>query len=652
MNTPIWTPSRDRIDASNMAAFMTHLSHRANVTFSNYADLYAFSIDRPSIFWAEVWDFCGVIGERGVVVVEDIDKMPGARWFPGAMLNFAENLLRRRDDADAIVALCETGGVRRVSFAQLYADVSRAEQALRSAGVVPGDRVAGYLPNVPEAVIAMLATTAIGAMWCVCSTDYGVEAVLDRLAQVDPKVLLIADGYHYNGKVFDLVGKGVEVASRLPSVESLIVVSILGKEVPIVDAPRVFSWDDFVGGHAPGTIDFQRFPFDHPALILFSSGTTGAPKCIVHCAGGALLQNLKDLKLQFDVKRDDRVFWWTSTGWVAWNMMLFALGCEATTVLYDGSPFHPSMSFLFDVAERERITFLRLTPKYVETVAKAGLEPALSHELSSLKCITVGGSPFGAAGYDYVYEHIKADVHLASPAGGTDPLGAFAAGSPISPVWRGEMQCRGLGLKIEVFDEQARSITATSGELVCSMAFPSLPLGFWGDPDGERYRATYFSTFPNVWRQGDWAEITPRGGLMIYGRSDSTLKVRGVRIGTAEIYRQVEQVCDVVDSVVVDHDLGSDNEIILFVQLATSRTLEPSLIKAINTQISAGASPRYVPDRIVQVTDIPRTATGKVSEPAVRAALHGLEVRNLHALANPEALAHFAPQRVFGERTA
>jgi acetoacetyl-CoA synthetase len=649
MNTPIWTPTRDRIETSNMVAFMTLLGHRANAALRDYADLYAFSIAQPSIFWSAVWDFCGVIGQRFDGIVDDVDKMPGARWFPGATLNFAENSLRRRDVADAIVALSETGAVRRVSFAQLYAEVSRAEQALRSSGVHPGDRVAGYLPNIPEAVIAMLATAAIGAIWCVCSTDYGVEATLDRLGQVDPKVLFIADGYHYNGKVFDLAGKGLQVAARLPSVVLVVVVSNLGQGAQISDVPNVLSWNEFSGHYESGTIDFQRFAFDHPALILFSSGTTGAPKCIVHCAGGALLQNLKDLKLQFDVKRDDRVFWWTSTGWVAWNMMLFALACEATVVLYDGSPFYPSLSFLFDVAERERITFLRLTPKYVETVAKAGFKPALSHDVSSLKCITVGGAPFGASGYDYVYEHIKPDVHLASPAGGTDPLGAFVAGSPISPVWRGEMQCRGLGLKIEILDEQAQAVIATPGELVCTLAFPSMPLGFWGDPDGKRFHATYFSTFPNVWRQGDWAEITPRGGVIIYGRSDSTLKVRGVRIGTAEIYRQVEQIRHVVDSVVVDHELGSDSEIILFVQLATPLTLEASLVAAINAQISTGASPRYVPDRIVQVADIPRTATGKVSEPAVRAALHGLEVRNRHALSNPEALALFAPQRVFGD---
>ena len=425
MNAPIWTPTRDRIEASNMVAFMKLLGHRVNGSFGDYADLYAFSIAQPSIFWAAVWDFCGVVGQRSDGIVDDVGRMPGAHWFPGATLNFAENSLRRRDVADAIVALSETGECDACRLPSCTRKYRAPRRRCAASGVHPGDRVAGYLPNIPEAVIAMLATTAIGAIWCVCSTDYGVEAALERLGQVDPKVLFIADGYHYNGKVFDLAGKGLQVAARLPSVVLMVVVPNLGQEAQIADVPNVSSWNELMGHYESGTIDFQRFAFDHPALILFSSGTTGAPKCIVHCAGGALLQNLKDLKLQFDVKRDDRVFWWTSTGWVAWNMMLFALACEATVVLYDGSPFYPSLSLLFDVAERERVTFLRLTPKYVETVAKAGFKPALSHDVSALKCITVGGAPFGASGYDYVYEHIKPDVHLASPAGGTDPLGAF-----------------------------------------------------------------------------------------------------------------------------------------------------------------------------------------------------------------------------------
>ncbi len=644
---PIWEPSPERIERSNMTAFMRDVHRRWGVPVADYSALYRFSIDQPERFWASVWEFCGVIAQRrGDVVVQDIARMPGARWFPDARLNLTENLLRRRDDADALVALSETGVVTRLSFGALYAEVSRAEQALRAAGVRPGDRVAGYLPNVPQAVIAMLATATLGAIWCVCSTDLGADAVVDRLGQVGPKVLFIADSYEYDGRRFDLAAKGADVVRRLPSLETIVVVRNAAVEARFDAIANAQSWDRFLAAHEPAAIEFAQFEFDHPVFILFSSGTSGAPKCIVHGAGGALLQNLKDLKLHFDVKRDDRIFWWTSTGWVVWNLMLFGLGCEATILLYDGSPFYPSAATLFDHAAREGVTFLRLTPKYVETLSKTGMEPAKSHDLSRLKCITVGGAPFGRAGYEYVYSKVKTDVQLASPAGGTDPLAALITGNPISPVWPGEMQCRGLGLKIEVFDEGARPLVGEPGELVCTMPFPSMPLGLWGDAGGERFRATYFGVFPNVWRQGDWAELTPRGGIIIYGRSDATLKVRGVRIGTAEIYRQVERIAEVADSVVVARDADGGSEIVLFVQLSPGTHLDASLAAKINAQIRHGASPRYVPDRIIEVADIPRTATGKVSELAVRAALHGREVTNRHALVNPEALLLFQPERL------
>ena len=644
---PIWTPSPERIRGSNLTAFARAIRQTWGIALEGYPALYRFSIEQPEKFWVSVWEFCDVIaGRRGGVVARDIDRMPGTSWFPEARLNLAENLLRRRDEGDALVALRETGAVRRVSFAALYAEVSRAEQALRAAGVRPGDRVAGYLPNVPEAVIAMLATAAIGAVWCVCSTDHGVDAVFDRLSQVEPKVLFVADGYEYDGKAFDLVEKTGIIVRRLRSIESVVIVRNLDTGARPDRIPNAVSWNEFLTGREPGTIEFRQFPFDHPVFILFSSGTSGAPKCIVHGAGGALLQNLKDLTLQFDVKRDDRIFWWTSTGWVVWNLMLFGLGCEATALLYDGSPFYPGAATLFDHAERERVTFLRLTPKYVETVSKAGLEPARTHDLSKLKCITVGGAPFGRAGYEYVYSKIKADVQLASPAGGTDPLAALISGNPISPVWPGEMQCRGLGLKIEIYSEAGQPLVGEPGELVCTLPFPSMPLGFLGDADGERYRATYFDVFPNVWRQGDWAELTPRGGIVIYGRSDATLKVGGVRIGTAEIYRQVEQLAEVADSVVVARDTNGGGQIVLFVQLAAGHELDSALTAKINEQIRHGASPRYVPDRIIAVADIPRTATGKVSELAVRAALHGRPIANRHALVNPEALQLFEPERL------
>ena len=638
---PIWTPTPQRIQASNLHRFMRDLERRHGARLADYASLHRFSGEQPAHFWSAVWDFCEVIAEtRGDAVVEHIDRMPGARWFPHARLNFAENLLRRRDDAEAIVALSETGAIRRMSFAELHANVSRAEQALRAAGVSAGDRVAGLLPNVPETVIAMLATTAIGAIWSVCSTDVGIDAVVERFEQIAPTIFLVGDRYTYEGKPHDLLAKGAAVAGRLPSVERVVVIAAADCDLSTI--PNAMTWSDFVAPHEAKEIVFPQFPFDHPALILFSSGTSGAPKCIVHSAGGALLQNLKDLRLQFDVKRDDRIFWWTGTGWVVWNLMLFGLGCEATVMLYDGSPFHPKLDSLLEFAEKEHVTFLRLTPKYVETIAKAGLEPARDYALEDLRCITVGGAPFAKAGYEYVYGRLKRDVQLASPAGGTDPLCALVSGNPISPVYAGEMQCRGLGIELEVFDEMGRPVESGPGELVCTLPFPSLPLGFWNDEGGERYRTTYFGIFPNVWRQGDWAEITPRGSVIIYGRSDATLKVRGVRIGTAEIYRQLEYIAEVVDSVVVALERDNASEIALFVQLADGNTLDDALRERIRGQIRTGASPRYVPDRIVQVTDIPRTSTGKVSEVAVSAALHGREVRNRNAIVNPEALALFA----------
>jgi acetoacetyl-CoA synthetase len=504
--------------------------------------------------------------------------------------------------------------------------------------------VAGYLPNIPEAVIALLATAAIGAVWSVCSTDLSAEGVIDRIGQVEPKVFLTADGYHYDGKRFNLLNKAAAVAARLASCERVIVIRSADFESQLDTIRGAVAWDTFLAPYRSRTIAFEQFPFDHPLLILFSSGTSGAPKCIVHSAGGALLQNVKDLKLQFDVKQGDCIFWWTGTGWVVWNLMLFGLACEATVVLYDGSPFYPAVDALFDYAQSEHVTFLRLTPKYVEMIEKAGLHPGRTHDLSRLKCITVGGAPFGPAGYKYVYEKIKSDVQLASPAGGTDPLCALVSGNPISPVWAGEMQCRGLGVKLEVFDENAKSVVGKAGELVCTQSFPSMPLRFLNDHTGTRFRDTYFAPYPNVWRQGDWAEITARGGVIIYGRSDETLKVRGVRIGTAELYRQVEQIHEISDSVAVAYQADGSDEIILFVQLTAGNALDGALIEEINARIRHGASPRYVPDRIIAVKDIPRTNTGKVSESAVRAALHGRPVTNQNALVNPEALRFFHPK--------
>lgn len=647
MVKPIWEPMPERVAGANMTAFMSAVERAWNVRIVDYAALYDFSLKHPNKFWSSVWDFCGVIAEtRGDVVVRDIDRMPGATWFPDARLNFAQNLLRRRDDADAIVFLSEERGACRLSFSQLYDEVSRVRQALEAIGVGPGDRVAGFLPNIPQTVIAMLGATSLGAIWCACSPEFGVEAAVDRFGQVDAKVLITADGYPFDGQIYDSLGKTAEIAHRLPTLEKIVVVSNVQSAPRVDHIPRAVGWDRFVGPYSPREIEFQQFPFSHPAFILYSSGTTGAPKCIVHGAGGTLIENLKGQMLHFDVKPDDRVFWWTTTGWVVWHFMVLSLGCGAAIILYDGSPAYPSSCVLMEIAASERATFLRLSPKLVETMAKSGIEPAKLYDLSALKTITAAGAPFSADGYDYIYTKVKNDVHLASPAGGTDPMASIVSGNPLGPVYPGEIQVRALGFKVEIFNQYGRSVSGEPGELVITMPFPSMPLGFWKDIDSRKYRATYFDVYPNAWRQGDWAELTPRGGVIIHGRSDATLNARGIRIGTAEIYRQVQNIDEVADSVVVGQEWKSTKRVVLFVQLHHPNVLDDALTTRIRERIRLNASPRHVPDKIIQVSDIPKTGTGKVSEMAVREAIHGREVKNRDALQNPQALLEYTREHL------
>lgn len=644
MNRPIWEPSPTRIAKTNIAAFMACVNERWDANTTDYQTLYQFSIEEPEKFWISAWDFCGIIAEtRGDVVVRDIDKMPGARWFPDARLNFAENLLRRHDGADALVLWTEDKIQRRMSFAELYDSVSCMAQALREEGVNPGDRVAGFLPNIPETIVAMLAATSIGAVWCTCGPEFGLDAVLDRFKQIEPKVLFVADGYHYNGKSFDTLGKSREIADALPSLSKMVILAYVQENPDIGEINKAVRYDEFTCAFSPQDIEFRRFPFNHPVFILYSSGTTGAPKCIIHGAGGTLLQNLTSQYLHNDVKAGDRLCYSTTTGWVVWNFMIYGLGCSATLLLYDGSPTYPNPAILFDYVEREQATFVRFTPKLIEMMAKAGLEPAETHDLSALRSITAGGAPFAASGYEYIYTKVKRDVHLASPAGGTDPLTALVTGDPTGPVWAGECQVRALGMKVEVFDETGKALQGVPGELVCTMPFPSMPLGFWNDPAGTHYRAAYFETYPNVWRHGDWAMLTDHGGMILFGRSDATLNARGVRIGTAEIYRQIERIGEVVDSVVVAQEWEGDTRIILFVQLQGGLVLDDDLADNIRTCLRVNASPRHVPEKIIQVTDIPRTLTGKVSELAVREAIHGRQAGNRSALSNPESLALFSP---------
>jgi acetoacetyl-CoA synthetase len=623
--SPIWTPSRERTEATNMHAFMRR-AQSLDPTVVDYESLHAFSVVQPQAFWPLLWEYLEIVGERGDTLVDDIHKMPGAAWFPGARLNFAENLLRRRDDALAIIHRTEDGKRRTLSWAQLYVEVGRCMAGLRRAGVQPGDRVAGYLPNEPEAVIAMLATTGLGAIWAACSPEYGVASCLERLKLIEPKVLFAGEGYHYGGKWHDLAAKAAEIAAQLPS---------LVKTVNVPACPEIGA------ERSPDGIDFPQFPFAHPAFILFSSGTTGTPKCVTHCAGGTLLQLLKDMALHCDIRRDERVLYVTTTGWMVWNVMTASLGLGAPIVLYDGSPLAPSPARMFDLVDEEDVAILRIVPKLIDEYARAGLHPARSHRLAKLKCIKAGSEPLLPHHCEYVYQRIKADVHLMSPAGGTDVMGTLATGNPMGPVIPGEIQARALGMKVEVFDEHARPVIGRAGELVVTQSFPSIPVGFWGDESGERLRAAFFGTYPGAWRHGDWAEITGRGGVAIRGRSDATLNVNGVRIGTSEIYRALRDVKGLRESAAVERRSTRGSEVVLFVLLEEGVALDPALAATIRDAIRRHATPRHVPGQVHAVPDLPRSSNGKVSEAAIRDTINGTRPVSVQGLLNPGALAHF-----------
>jgi acetoacetyl-CoA synthetase len=639
---PLWSPSPQRRAEANLARFAQRVAADHGARFDDYASLYDWSVRAPEKFWSTVWDFCGVIAsQRGTTVLADAQRMPGARWFPEARLNFAENLLRRRDDDVALVFRGETRVRRSLSFRELHEAVSRLAQALRAEGVGPGDRVAAIVANMPEAIVGLLATSSLGAIWSSCSPDFGVQGILDRFGQIEPKVLLSVDGYFYAGKTHDNLGKLAQVLDALPGVRRAVVIPYVADGHDLAAMPRAVRLDHFIAPFAAGEIAFAQLPFDHPLAILYSSGTTGVPKCIVHGQGGTLLQHLKEHQLQTDLRRGDRLFYFTTCGWMMWNWLVSGLASGATLLLYDGSPFHPGASALWNYCDEERMTVFGTSAKYIDALAKLGLEPRRTHSLASLRTMTSTGSPLVAESFEYVYRNIKSDLLLSSISGGTDIVSCFVLGSPWLPVWRGEIQCRGLGMKVEVFDDDGQAVVGQKGELVCSAPFPSMPVMFWNDPGGAKYRTAYFERFPGVWCHGDWMELTPRGSCIIYGRSDATLNPGGVRIGTAEIYRQVERLEEVVESLVIGQDWDRDVRVVLFVRLREGLALDDALVKRIKDTVRANTTPRHVPAKVLQVADIPRTKSGKIVELAVRDVVHGRPVKNREALANPEALELF-----------
>ncbi len=613
--------------------------------------LYRWSIANAGPFWEAVWRFTGVVGEMGGDVLTGGERMAppdpslGPRWFPGARLNFAENLLRHRDDRDALVLWTEQGLARTLTFAELARDVARFAQFLRASGVQVGDRVAGFLPNIPEAVVAMLAAASLGAVWSSCSPDFGPLGVIDRFGQIEPKVLVTADGYRYGGKSFDTLERVREFLPSLPSVTTVVVVPHRNGGVEPGQLEGAVAWADALAVGEGASLKFERLPFDHPLYIMYSSGTTGLPKCMVHGAGGTLLQHLKELVLHTDLKPDDRIFYFTTCGWMMWNWLVSSLAVGSTVVLYDGAPLLRGRPVLWDLVATERVSVFGTSAKWLALTEKEGAEPRETHDLSSLRAILSTGSPLSENSYDYVYEKVKPDVRLSSISGGTDIISCFALGDPTLPVHRGELQARGFGMAVEVWNDAGEPVVGEAGELVCTKPFPSMPVAFWNDPDGAKYRAAYFEHFPGVWRHGDWAELTARGGMIILGRSDATLNPGGVRIGTAEIYRQVERLPEIMESLVIGQNFagkrGMDVRVVLFVRLQPGQALDDALRTRIQREIRDNVTPHHVPKKIIQVSDIPRTISGKITEIAVRDVVHGRPVKNVEALANPEALELF-----------
>ncbi len=638
-HSPLWTPTGE---TTRLTEFRQSLAAATGTPLPDYDALHAFSISEPDKFWAEVWNFTGVRGStvKGAVLSPG-DEFMAACWFPGVTLNFAENLLRRRDQHTALVGVTESGERRALSYAELHGEAARLASALQAWGIQPGDRVAGYLPNIIETVIAMLATSWLGAIWSSCSPDFGTNGVCDRFGQIAPRILFVADGYVYDGKRIDCLARAQEMQSRIEGIERIVVTPLLDRDPDLGALQGACLYNDFLSGAAEEAPPFAGLPFDHPLYIMYSSGTTGKPKCIVHGAGGTLLQHLKEHQLHVDLRAEDVLFYFTTCGWMMWNWLVSGLATGSTVVLYEGSPFARDGQRLLDLIDEEAVSVFGTSARYLSSLESAGVHPAASHRLEHLRTILSTGSPLNPASYDYVYSSFKPDAALCSISGGTDIISCFVLGNPDAPIYRGEIQCKGLGMAVEIWNDEGVPVVGEKGELVCTRPFPSMPIGFWNDPDGRRYRAAYFERFPGVWAHGDYGEMTPRGGIVIHGRSDAVLNPGGVRIGTAEIYRQVERIDEVIDSVVIGQEWAGDVRVVLFVVLRDGLELTDALTSRIKQEIRTHATPRHVPAVIVQVADVPRTISGKIVELAVRNVVHGRPVTNLDALANPDALDAF-----------
>ncbi len=639
----LWQPSEERVRNANITRYIDYVNKIYSLSIKGYEDLYQWSIGHREEFWASVWDLGKVIYSRPYeTVLEDSPTMMGAKWFVGSRLNFAENLLRYRDDKVALVFKGEGLETVRMTYARLYDEVAGLARSLRDAGVSVGDRVAGYVPNMIHTVVAMLATTSIGAIWSSCSPDFGIKGVLDRFGQIEPKILFTANGYYYNGKSHDSLTRISGIIRDLPGIEKIVVIPYTKERADISSLPNAVHYDDFISTGPAPELTFEQLPFDHPLYIMYSSGTTGLPKCMVHGAGGTLIQHLKEHILNCDLTREDRIYYFTTCGWMMWNWLVSALAVGATVILYDGSPFYPDAGAVFQLAQDEGMTIFGTSARYIAAVENAGLKPRERYDLSSLKAMCSTGSPLSEESFRFVYSQIKEDLNLASISGGTDLLSCFALGCPVLPVYEGELQCRGLGMNIQAFDETGKPVIGKPGELVCTSSFPSMPISFWSDADGSKYTKAYFDVYPGIWRHGDFIQISERGTVKIYGRSDATLNPSGVRIGTAEIYRQVEAMEEIDDSIVVGQSWDNDVRVILFIKLAEGVEFTHELVARIKKNIRENTTPRHVPAKVIPVKDIPVTLNGKKVEMAVRNVIEGKPVTNKDALANPEALELYA----------